>query len=55
MVGMRRPKRRVLENGAEELSIEFHCFTEKHSWTWLLSDWESGIFFQILEKGESQK
>jgi len=52
MVEMRRPKRRVLENGAEELSIDFHCLMNKHSWSWLLTDWESGIFFQLQEKGE---
>jgi hypothetical protein len=52
MVEMRRPKRRQIEGGAEELSIEFHCLMQKHSWTWLLIDWEGGIFFQVAEKGD---
>jgi hypothetical protein len=54
-VEMRRPKRRHLDNGAEELSIEFHCLTRKHSWGWVLSDGEGEIFFQVLEKGETTK
>jgi hypothetical protein len=55
MVEMRRPKRRHLENGAEEVSIEFRCLMQKHSWNWLLSDWEGRIFFQVLENRETAK
>ncbi len=52
MVEMRRPKRQTLENGAENVSIEFRCLMGKHSWTWPLTGREGGIFFQILEKGD---
>jgi hypothetical protein len=52
-VEMIGPKRQTLENGAVEVSIRFRCYADKHSWAWLLSDWEGGIFFQVLEKGET--
>jgi hypothetical protein len=55
MVEMRRPKRESHEKGAEGLSIEFRCLMQKHSWSWLLIDWEGGIFFQILENESVKK